>query len=83
MHVYRMVPALMQSFRLTLTDPASLFAICAEALTIEDLINYGTLNEDMATFIQASVQGRLNIVVSGGTGSGKTTLLNVLLFIQR
>lgn len=45
---------------------------------IQDLINFGSLNEDMGEFLKACVQGKLNIVVSGGTGSGKTTLLNVL-----
>lgn len=46
--------------------------------TIKDLINFGSLNEDMAEFLRACVVSKLNIVVSGGTGSGKTTLLNVL-----
>jgi len=45
---------------------------------ISDLIRFGTLNEQMARFLEAAVNGRLNIVVSGGTGSGKTTTLNVL-----
>lgn len=45
---------------------------------VEDLINFGTLNSKMAELIRACVEGRLNIVVSGGTGSGKTTTLNVL-----
>lgn len=47
-------------------------------LTVENLISFGSLNEDMADFLKACVVSRLNIVVSGGTGSGKTTLLNVL-----
>ncbi len=47
-------------------------------LSIENLINYGSLTIKMAAFLEACVKGRLNIVVSGGTGSGKTTLLNVL-----
>lgn len=46
--------------------------------TVEDLISFGTLTEDMAQFLKACVISRLNIIVSGGTGSGKTTLLNVL-----
>src|SRR4029079_6659967 len=33
---------------------------------------------EVATFLEACIVARLNIVVSGGTGSGKTTLLNVL-----
>ena len=49
-----------------------------KALSIEDLILFGTLSEDMAMFLDACVKARLNILVSGGTGSGKTTTLNVL-----
>lgn len=47
-------------------------------LTIEKLMEFGSLTEPMAVFLQAAVRARLNIIVSGGTGSGKTTLLNVL-----
>lgn len=43
-----------------------------------DLIRFGTLNSNMAVFLKACVEGRVNIIVSGGTGSGKTTTLNVL-----
>ncbi|HAS74347.1 MAG TPA: type II secretion system protein E, partial [Clostridiales bacterium UBA8960] len=45
---------------------------------IEDLISFRTLNSKMAEFLKACVEGRMNVVVSGGTGSGKTTTLNVL-----
>jgi pilus assembly protein CpaF len=47
-------------------------------LTVDNLIGFGTLTQQMADFLKACVVGRLNMVVSGGTGSGKTTLLNVL-----
>lgn len=47
-------------------------------LSVENLISFGTLSEDMAIFLRACVKARLNILVSGGTGSGKTTTLNVL-----
>ena len=47
-------------------------------LTVEDLVQFGSFTEDVARFLEACVQARLNIIVSGGTGSGKTTLLNVL-----
>jgi pilus assembly protein CpaF len=47
-------------------------------LTVDDLINLGSITPQMAEFLRACVISRLNIVVSGGTGSGKTTLLNVL-----
>ena len=45
---------------------------------IKDLINFGSMTDDMALFLEACVIAKLNIVVAGGTGSGKTTLLNVL-----
>nr|WP_245692968.1 CpaF family protein [Sporomusa acidovorans] len=47
-------------------------------LTVDDLISFGTLTLEMAAFMRACVEGKLNIVVSGGTGSGKTTTLNIL-----
>jgi pilus assembly protein CpaF len=49
-----------------------------DPFTVEDLINFGTINSKMAELLRYCVEGRLNIVVSGGTGSGKTTTLNVL-----
>jgi len=49
-----------------------------DKLSIQQLIEYGSLTPNMAEFIRACVIARLNIVISGGTGSGKTTLLNVL-----
>lgn len=50
----------------------------AQWLTIDDLCAAGALDGPVAMFLQACVQGRRNIVISGGTGSGKTTLLNAL-----
>jgi len=49
-----------------------------EPYTLEDLISFGTLNQDMTRLLKACVRGKINIIVSGGTGSGKTTFLNVL-----
>ena len=49
-----------------------------EPFKVQDLINFGSLCQEMADFVRASVLMRRNIVVSGGTGSGKTSLLNVL-----
>ncbi len=46
--------------------------------TIDDLVERSTLTEATANFLKACVQGRKNILISGGTGSGKTTTLNVL-----
>jgi pilus assembly protein CpaF len=49
-----------------------------EPYTAEDLIGFGTIDARLATFLDAAVQGRLNLLISGGTGTGKTTLLNVV-----
>jgi pilus assembly protein CpaF len=49
-----------------------------DKLQVEDLINFGSLTQQMASFLEACVKARFNIVISGGTGSGKTTLLNVM-----
>src|SRR5512133_428953 len=49
-----------------------------DKLSIQQLIQYGSLTANMGEFIRACVLAHLNIVISGGTGSGKTTLLNVL-----
>ncbi len=49
-----------------------------EKLSIDQLIDFGAFDERMATYLQAAVSTRLNIIVSGGTGSGKTTTLNAL-----
>jgi pilus assembly protein CpaF len=47
-------------------------------LTIDQLIELGSITQNMAEFVRACVISRFNILVSGGTGSGKTTLLNIL-----
>ncbi|MEY3176788.1 MAG: hypothetical protein RLZZ436_4702 [Planctomycetota bacterium] len=47
-------------------------------LTIDGLVERGSLSRKMAEFLQAAVAGRISMLISGGTGSGKTTLLNAL-----
>lgn len=47
-------------------------------ITLEQLIQFGTISPEALQFLKACVESRLNIVISGGTGSGKTTLLNIL-----
>ncbi len=47
-------------------------------LTIANLIQFKSMSEEMATFLGAASQGKINVLISGGTGSGKTTLLNIL-----
>lgn len=45
---------------------------------IDELLLKGSLTNDMARFLEACVQAKVNIIISGGTGTGKTTLLNIL-----
>ena len=47
-------------------------------ITVEQLIQFGSVTQEGIQFLKACVEARLNIVISGGTGSGKTTLLNIL-----
>jgi pilus assembly protein CpaF len=47
-------------------------------LTVEQLIQFGSITSEALQFLKACVESRLNIIISGGTGSGKTTLLNIL-----
>jgi pilus assembly protein CpaF len=49
-----------------------------DPFTVRDLTSMGTLTEPVASLLAATVEGGMNILVSGGTGTGKTTLLNVL-----
>ncbi len=47
-------------------------------ITINQLIQYESISEEVAKFLNKLILGKYNIIVSGGTGSGKTTFLNVL-----
>ena len=47
-------------------------------MTIERLIAYGSINQEIANKLQMLVRAKYNIFISGGTGSGKTTFLNAL-----
>lgn len=48
------------------------------AARLADLVGLGSLTEQAAAFLEASITAGLNVVVSGGTQAGKTTLLNCL-----
>lgn len=50
----------------------------SDPFKIQDLINFGSLTEQMGKFLSVCVEQRKNICISGGTGSGKTTLLGVI-----
>ena len=49
-----------------------------EAVTMEQLILWGSLPKEAADFLKILVRAKYNIFVSGGTGAGKTTFLNVM-----
>jgi pilus assembly protein CpaF len=49
-----------------------------KALTLDNLLAWGALNEDIADFLKACVKARLNIIVAGGVNSGKTTLVRII-----
>jgi pilus assembly protein CpaF len=50
----------------------------ADPFTDEDLIAFGTMTPQVRDLLVACVEGKRNIVISGGTGAGKTTFLNVM-----
>ena len=47
-------------------------------ITVDQLIEFGTITPEAIEFLKAAVIARINMVISGGTGSGKTTMLNVM-----
>ena len=49
-----------------------------QPISIQKMIDLGSMPEDMAQVLQAIVASRRNVLISGGTGSGKTTLLNAM-----
>lgn len=49
-----------------------------EKVTIEQLIEWNSISEEAAAFLEMLVRAKYNIFVSGGTGAGKTTFLNAL-----
>jgi pilus assembly protein CpaF len=64
---------------LALDGPAlSIRRFARELLNVDDLIAIGSMTEEFAQVIGGAVEGRLNVLVSGGTGAGKTTMLNLL-----
>lgn len=49
-----------------------------EPMTVEKLIKYGSITQEIADKLQLLVKAKYNIFICGGTGSGKTTFLNAL-----
>ena len=64
---------------LALDGPSlSIRRFSAVPLTMNNLLEYGALTDEMAVIIGALVKAKTNMLISGGTGSGKTTLLNIM-----
>ena len=49
-----------------------------QPISIQKMIDLGSIPEDMAPVLEAIVASRRNVLISGGTGSGKTTMLNAM-----
>lgn len=49
-----------------------------QPLEMADLLTFGSICPEIVSLLKAAVEGRINLMISGGTGSGKTTLLNNL-----
>ena len=64
---------------LALDGPAmSIRRFCGTKVDSDRMVELDSWTRDMATFMEAAVRSRANVIVAGGTGTGKTTLLNVL-----
>lgn len=64
---------------LALDGPAlSIRKFARDPIRVQNLIQFESITQEIALVLEAMVQARLNILISGGTGTGKTTFLNVL-----
>ncbi|MEM2073643.1 MAG: type II/IV secretion system ATPase subunit, partial [Nitrososphaeria archaeon] len=69
------------SFRDEVSPKGSTFTIRKfreEPFSIVDLVQMGTISDEMAAYFWMLIENRATIMVIGGTGSGKTTILNAL-----
>ena len=64
---------------LALDGPSiSIRKFAEQKITLDKMIDFGSMSHKMATVLKIAGSCRLNILISGGTGSGKTTMLNAL-----
>ncbi|MEV6655274.1 CpaF family protein [Streptomyces sp. NPDC051219] len=63
---------------LSLTGPTLTIRRFPRAFTLREMINLGSLDDQMLLLLAGLVQAKMNLIVSGATGTGKTTLLNAL-----
>jgi Flp pilus assembly CpaF family ATPase len=48
------------------------------SVTLDDLVERGTIDPGLRTFLASLVRARKNLLITGGTSAGKTTLLRAL-----
>jgi len=53
-----------------------------DPISIIDMINYGTLNERIASYFWLLLESKMNLMIIGGTGAGKTSLLNAIISLM-
>ncbi|WP_417282389.1 CpaF family protein [Comamonas sp.] len=64
---------------LSLDGPAvSIRKFRNDPLKVQDMVQFGTLDEGMAKLLELAVRERCNILISGGTSCGKTSMLNAI-----
>jgi pilus assembly protein CpaF len=64
---------------IALEGPAVVFTKYRKGhVTMEDLVGFGSLSEEIVAFVRGCVAGRMNIVVAGNSNSGKTTIINLI-----
>jgi pilus assembly protein CpaF len=64
---------------LSLTGPlVTIRKFSKRRLTLEDLVNLGTVSTDVVDLLERCIKAELNVLISGGTGTGKTTFLNAI-----
>ncbi len=59
-------------------DTVTIRKFSKKPMSVEKLIEYGSITQDIADKLKNLVKARYNIFISGGTGSGKTTFLNAM-----
>ncbi|MBQ8108432.1 MAG: CpaF family protein [Ruminococcus sp.] len=59
-------------------DTVTIRKFSKKPMSVERLIQYGSITEDIAKNLKTLVESKYNIFISGGTGSGKTTFLNAM-----
>ena len=63
---------------LALRGPTMTIRRFPRLFTLDQLTELKSVDAPTAQLLRAVVEGKLNVVISGGTGAGKTTLLNAL-----